>query len=76
MKEKEDEAFYKNLFRMLDKKNRGYILTTDLQYILKGLASAVSLTDEEIDDMIREVDEDGNGEVSFYGQSPGGAAVQ
>lgn len=65
LKDKEDEKFYKNLFRILDKKNRGYILVDDLRYILRGLASAVDLTDDDIEDMITEVDEDGNGEVSF-----------
>ena len=37
MKEQEDEAFYKNLFRMLDKKNKGFVKCDDLKKILYGM---------------------------------------
>ncbi|XP_013400747.1 calmodulin-2/4 [Lingula anatina] len=65
IKEKQEEEFYKNLFRMLDKKKKGFITCDDLRYILKGLRDELDLSDEEINDMIQEVDEDGNNEVSF-----------
>ena len=67
LKEKEEQAFYKNLFRILDKKNKGHIRCEDLRFILVGMAEEVGLTEDEIDDMIHHVDEDGNGEVSFEG---------
>ena len=37
------------------------------RYILNGLAKEVDLTETEIDEMIADIDEDGNGEVSFEG---------
>ena len=39
-----------------------------IRYILNGLAKEVDLTEEEIDEMIADIDEDGNGEVSFEGK--------
>lgn len=65
LKEKEEQAFYKNLFRMLDKQNNGFITCVDLKYILNGLAAEVGLTATEVGDMVDDIDEDGNGEVSF-----------
>ena len=41
MKKKEEQSFYKDLFRMLDKKNKGYITTENLKYILMGMADKV-----------------------------------
>ena len=37
------------------------------RYILNGLAKEVDMTKTEIDEMIADIDEDGNGEVSFEG---------
>lgn len=65
LKKKEDEKFYYTLFRILDKKKRGWIGVDDLRFILEGLAEEVDLTSEEINDMITDIDEDGNGQVSF-----------
>ncbi|CAH1803077.1 unnamed protein product [Owenia fusiformis] len=65
MKKKEDEKFYFNLFRILDKKKRGWIGVNDMRYILEGMSKELELTTEEIDDMITDIDEDGNGQVSF-----------
>jgi len=65
VKEKEEQAFYKQLFKMLDKKNKGYISCSALRDILHGMAEQVDLTEDEIDHMIQETDEDQNGEVSF-----------
>lgn len=70
LKEREEVDFYKNLFRMLDKKNNGFITCDHLRYILQGLAKEVDLTEEEIEDMIADIDEDKNGEVSFEGECP------
>ena len=68
LKEREEEAFYKDMFRMLDKKKRGCISCDDLTFILRGLAEDVNLSESEVDQMVAEIDEDGNGEVSFYGE--------
>ena len=69
LKEKEEEAFYKSLFRMLDKKNKGYVMCDDLKYILRGMAAEVNLSEQEVNDMVDALDENGNGQVCFEGES-------
>ena len=68
LKEKEEQAFYKNLFRMLDKKNKGYVRCEDLKSILRGLAEEVHLSEEEVNDMVDSLDENGDGKVCFEGE--------
>lgn len=36
--------------------------------ILQGLAKDLDLTDSDIDELLHEVDSDGNGEISFHGE--------
>ena len=36
--------------------------------IFQGMASEVDLTEDEVDAMVTEVDEDGNGRVTFDGE--------
>lgn len=68
LKEKQEEDFYKNMFRILDKEKRGFITCDKLRFILQGLAKDLELSEEDIDDMIQDIDEDGNNEVSFDGK--------
>lgn len=46
----------------------GFILCDDLREILHGFAKEVDLTEDEIDAMIDDIDEDRNGKVSFDGE--------
>eukprot|EP01126_Amoeba_proteus_P050155 TRINITY_DN5904_c0_g1_i2.p1 TRINITY_DN5904_c0_g1~~TRINITY_DN5904_c0_g1_i2.p1 ORF type:complete len:149 (-),score=40.92 TRINITY_DN5904_c0_g1_i2:131-577(-) len=52
------EAFY-----MFDKNRDGSISVTELSHVLKNLNQAAS--DAEINEMIRQVDKDGDGEIDF-----------
>ena len=68
--EEDDEALKKELkeaFRIYDKGGNGYITTDTLRDILKELDS--KLTNEDLDGIIEEVDEDGSGTLDFDGKS-------
>ena len=67
--EEDDEALKKELkeaFRIYDKGHNGYITTDTLRDILKELDS--KLTNEDLDGIIEEVDEDGSGTLDFDGK--------
>merc|ERR1712165_486107 len=64
--EEDEEALKKELkeaFRIYDKEGNGYISTDTLKEILKELDS--KLTDEDLENIIEEVDEDGSGTLDF-----------
>ena len=52
---------------MFDKDGDGYIDAMELRHLLTNLGE--KLTEEEVDEMIREVDVDGDGKVDYNGQS-------
>jgi len=62
-KESSDEAEIKEAFRILDRDNKGEIHTDVIKEILLELFS--SLTQEEVDDIIADIDEDGSGWVDY-----------
>jgi calmodulin len=62
-KEAEDEQELREAFRVFDKKNTGSIETGDLKTIFRALDP--DMPDEEIDQIITEVDEDGSGTLDF-----------
>ena len=53
-------------FRMFDKDGDGYIDARELRHLLTNLGE--KLTDLEVDEMIREVDIDGDGKVNYAGK--------
>jgi Ca2+-binding EF-hand superfamily protein len=64
--EEDDEDVQKELkeaFRLYDKEGQGYITTAVLKQILHEIDD--KLTEEELDGMIDEIDEDGSGTVDF-----------
>ncbi|PAA55085.1 hypothetical protein BOX15_Mlig012703g2, partial [Macrostomum lignano] len=63
LKYDQDERDLRDAFRILDKKKTGEIDVEDLRWLLKSLGD--DLTEEDIDDMIRETDTDGSGFVDF-----------
>lgn len=64
-KEAEDEMELREAFRVFDKNNRGIIEVSDLKLIFQTLDP--DMADEEIEQIISEVDEDGSGTVDFEG---------
>merc|ERR1712007_16394 len=64
--EEDEEALKKELkeaFRIYDKEGNGYISTDVLKEILQELDS--KLTNEDLDNIVEEVDEDGSGTLDF-----------
>ena len=57
--------FYSPFSRVFDKKNCGYLTVDELRHIMTNLGE--KLTDEEVDEMIREVDLDGDGHIDYEG---------
>lgn len=66
LQNEQDEEDLRQAFRVLDKNRRGEIDVDDLRWILKELGD--DLTEEEIDEMIRDTDRDGSGFVDFDGE--------
>lgn len=60
----QEEKELRDAFRIFDKHNRGYITASDLRAVLQCLGE--DLSEEEIEDMIKEVDVDGDGRIDFY----------
>uniref|UniRef100_A0A8D8PP19 Calmodulin-3 n=1 Tax=Cacopsylla melanoneura TaxID=428564 RepID=A0A8D8PP19_9HEMI len=59
----QEEKELRDAFRVFDKHNRGYISASDLRAVLQCLGE--DLSEEEIEDMIKEVDVDGDGRIDF-----------
>ncbi|KAG4066134.1 hypothetical protein HA402_010336 [Bradysia odoriphaga] len=60
----QEERELRDAFRVFDKHNRGYITASDLRAVLQCLGE--DLDEDEIEDMIKEVDVDGDGKIDFY----------
>ncbi|UYV74298.1 hypothetical protein LAZ67_11002912 [Cordylochernes scorpioides] len=64
-KESDSEAELKEAFRVFDKNGDGFISAPELRHVMTNLGE--KLTDEEVEDMIREADLDGDGLVNYDG---------
>ena len=61
--EKEEEI--REAFRVFDKDDNGYISAAELKHVMTNLGE--KLTDDEVNDMIKEGDIDGDGQVNYEG---------
>jgi len=59
----DEEQELRDAFRIFDKHSRGFISASDLRAVLHCLGE--DLSEDEIEDMIREVDIDGDGRIDF-----------
>jgi calmodulin len=55
------------IFRVFDKNNDGLISSIELRHVMTNLGE--KLSEEEVDDMIKEADLDGDGMVNYEGKS-------
>ena len=67
MKDTDSEEEIKEAFRVFDKDGNGFISAAELRHVMTNLGE--KLTDEEVDEMIREADIDGDGQVNYEGES-------
>ena len=66
MKEEDQEETLQAAFRTFDKDGSGRISADELRQVMHTLGE--TLTDEEIEDMIREADTDGDGQINYQGK--------
>ncbi|KAK4337176.1 hypothetical protein RND71_043492 [Anisodus tanguticus] len=60
MKDTDSEEEIREAFRVFDKDGNGFISAAELRHVMTNLGE--KLTDEEVDEMIREADIDGDGQ--------------
>ncbi|KPM07532.1 calmodulin-like protein 3 [Sarcoptes scabiei] len=65
MKETDKDTELKQAFRVFDRNGDGFISPPELRLVMTNLGE--KLTDEEVDEMIREADLDGDGLVNYNG---------
>lgn len=68
MKDTDSEEEIREAFRVFDKDGNGFISAAELRHVMTNLGE--KLTDEEVDEMIREADIDGDGQVNYEGECP------
>ncbi|PIA61537.1 hypothetical protein AQUCO_00300812v1 [Aquilegia coerulea] len=57
------EEEYKKAFRIYDKDQNGFITATELRQVMASLGD--KLTDEQLNEMVREADGDGDGKINY-----------
>ncbi|KAK9913353.1 hypothetical protein M0R45_037171 [Rubus argutus] len=63
MRDTESEEELKEAFRVFDKDQNGSISADELRHVMTNLGE--KLTDEEVDEMVREADVDGDGQINY-----------
>ncbi|KAH7445584.1 hypothetical protein KP509_01G015900 [Ceratopteris richardii] len=63
LKDTDSEEELREAFKVFDKDQNGYISAAELRSVMANLGE--KLTDEEVDEMIREADIDGDGQVNY-----------
>ncbi|MCO5564830.1 hypothetical protein L7F22_018498 [Adiantum nelumboides] len=63
MKDTDSEEELKEAFRVFDKDQNGFISAAELRHVMTNLGE--KLSDEEVDEMIREADVDGDGQINY-----------
>lgn len=63
IKDGDQEEELREAFRVFDKDGNGLISAAELKFVMANLGE--KLTDDEVDEMIKEADLDGDGQVNF-----------
>ena len=68
-KEGDAEEDMREAFNVFDKDGNGFISANELRQVMLSLGE--KLTDQEVQEMIREADIDGDGQINFEGKIKG-----
>src|SRR5947207_12526281 len=70
MKDTDSEEEIREAFKVFDRDNNGFISAAELRHVMTSIGE--KLTDDEVDEMIREADQDGDGRIDckFHVFSP------
>ncbi|KDQ10733.1 hypothetical protein BOTBODRAFT_36048 [Botryobasidium botryosum FD-172 SS1] len=63
VKDTDPEREFKEAFKVFDKDGNGYISAAELRHVMFHLGE--KLSDSEVDEMIREADVDGDGQINY-----------
>ncbi|KAL2888175.1 AP-1 complex subunit gamma-1 [Ceratocystis lukuohia] len=63
MKDTDSEEEIREAFKVFDRDNNGFISAAELRHVMTSIGE--KLTDEEVDEMIHEADEDGDGRIDL-----------
>jgi len=63
MKDTDSEEEIREAFKVFDRDNNGYISAAELRHVMTSIGE--KLTDVEVDEMIREADQDGDGRIDY-----------
>merc|ERR1719321_986456 len=63
LQDTDTEDDLKEAFKVFDKDHDGYISAAELRHVLTNIGE--KLTDDEVDEMIREADIDGDGSIDY-----------
>ncbi|KAF4610260.1 hypothetical protein D9613_010655 [Agrocybe pediades] len=68
MRDTDSEEEIKEAFKVFDKDGNGFISAAELRHVMTNLGE--KLSDSEVDEMIREADVDGDGQINYDGKCP------
>jgi len=66
MKDTDSEEEIREAFKVFDRDNNGFISAAELRHVMTSIGE--KLTDDEVDEMIREADQDGDGRIDCASQ--------
>lgn len=70
MKDTDSEEEIREAFKVFDRDNNGFISAAELRHVMTSIGE--KLTDDEVDEMIREADQDGDGRIDcMFGNNLG-----
>jgi len=74
MKDTDSEEEIREAFKVFDRDNNGFISAAELRHVMTSIGE--KLTDDEVDEMIREADQDGDGRIDCEMDFPARSMIQ